>query len=46
VLLEDGQRWEFHGKGAGRWPTAEAVIGDALEVVRLRQSSCPVALSV
>ena len=30
----DGSREVVRGRGAGRWPTAEAVIGDVLEVAR------------
>ena len=26
------------GKGAGRWPTAEAVLADILDIYRLRRS--------
>ncbi|MEN6452109.1 MAG: homoserine dehydrogenase [Thermoguttaceae bacterium] len=34
----DGQREFLHGKGAGRWPTAEAVVADVLEIVRATES--------
>jgi homoserine dehydrogenase len=27
-----GREWRVRGKGAGRWPTAEAVIADALDL--------------
>ena len=27
-----GREWRVHGKGAGRWPTAEAVIADVLDI--------------
>lgn len=38
VVLEraDGSRECLHGSGAGRWPTAEAVLGDLLELARGR----------
>ncbi len=32
----DGDTSVIRGKGAGRWPTAESVIGDVLELVRKR----------
>lgn len=28
----DGREWRVGGKGAGRWPTAEAVVADMIEV--------------
>jgi homoserine dehydrogenase len=28
-----------HGRGAGRWPTAEAVMADVFDVVRARAQS-------
>lgn len=28
----NGREWQVSGKGAGRWPTAEAVIADMLEI--------------
>jgi homoserine dehydrogenase len=28
----DGSEWRVRGKGAGRWPTAEAVIADVLDI--------------
>lgn len=36
VVIErtDGSREILRGRGAGRWPTAEAVIGDLLELAR------------
>lgn len=34
VTFADGREWRVKGKGAGRWPTAEAVIADILDVVR------------
>ncbi|MCE5268331.1 MAG: homoserine dehydrogenase [Planctomycetaceae bacterium] len=34
----DGERDLVYGKGAGRWPTAEAVIADVLEIVRSVES--------
>lgn len=35
IGLEDGEQVALEGRGAGRWPTTEAVIGDVLELVRL-----------
>jgi len=37
VLFTAGGRTRLHGTGAGRWPTAEAVIGDLFELVRERE---------
>lgn len=28
----DGREWKVSGKGAGRWPTAEAVVADMIEI--------------
>src|SRR5690606_32214582 len=28
----DGREWRIRGKGAGRWPTAEAIIADLLDI--------------
>lgn len=39
IHLENGESRRFRGKGAGRWPTTEAVMGDVLEIGRFRQSS-------
>lgn len=36
VTLRSGVVVEVHGKGAGRWPTAESVVGDLLELARER----------
>jgi homoserine dehydrogenase len=36
IETEDGMRVSLAGKGAGRWPTAEAVIADLLDVWRER----------
>lgn len=35
VELEDGRRLEVGGKGAGRWPTAEAVLADLFDIARV-----------
>jgi homoserine dehydrogenase len=37
VLFTAGGRTRLHGTGAGRWPTAEAVIGDLFELLRERE---------
>jgi homoserine dehydrogenase len=34
IGLEDGETVVLHGRGAGAWPTAEAVLGDVLELAR------------
>lgn len=34
VTLRDGTKIERRGRGAGRWPTAESVLGDLLELGR------------
>jgi len=34
IELSDGTREVVRGKGAGRWPTAEAVVADLLELAR------------
>ncbi len=34
IELDDGTREVVYGRGAGRWPTAEAVVADLLEVSR------------
>ncbi len=34
ITLKDGRTIELHGRGAGRWPTAESVMGDLLELWR------------
>jgi homoserine dehydrogenase len=39
IRTHDGETLVLRGKGAGRWPTTEAVLGDLLELSRLRQSS-------
>lgn len=36
IEWDDGQREIVRGRGAGRWPTAEAVLADILEVARAR----------
>lgn len=35
IELEDGRRLEAGGKGAGRWPTAEAVMADLFDIARV-----------
>jgi homoserine dehydrogenase len=37
IEREEGPPIVISGKGAGRWPTAESVLGDALEIVRARR---------
>ena len=37
IALANGEIHLVRGRGAGRWPTAEAVIGDVLEIARLRR---------
>lgn len=39
VELSDGERVVIRGKGAGRWPTAEAVFGDLWELARSFRAS-------
>jgi homoserine dehydrogenase len=34
ITLHDGRTIELHGRGAGRWPTAESVMGDLFELSR------------
>jgi homoserine dehydrogenase len=34
ITLDDGSSYEVGGKGAGRWPTAEAAFADALDLWR------------
>ncbi len=34
ITLEDGSRTVVTGRGAGRWPTAEAMLADLFELVR------------
>ena len=38
IHTEDGARTLLRGKGAGRWPTTQSVVGDLLELSRLRAS--------
>lgn len=37
LALEDGATRHVRGRGAGRWPTTEAVIADVFEIARLRR---------
>lgn len=39
ITLDAGETVEVSGKGAGRWPTAEAAYADVLDLWRLRQPS-------
>jgi homoserine dehydrogenase len=39
----DGHCVRLRGKGAGRWPTALAVLGDGYEVLRAREAAVPAA---
>lgn len=34
IVLDDGRELRAAGKGAGRWPTTEAVMADVLEIAR------------
>ena len=34
ITLKSGRTIELRGRGAGRWPTAESVLGDLLELWR------------
>lgn len=44
ITLADGRTHHVRGRGAGRWPTTEAVIADVLEIGRFREiSSSPSA---
>jgi homoserine dehydrogenase len=39
IRLGSGRVEEVHGKGAGRWPTSEAVLADLFDLVRLCRPS-------
>jgi homoserine dehydrogenase len=41
VQPESGMPLVVEGKGAGRWPTAESVVADVLDVFRLRRACLP-----
>ena len=43
ITTADGQCVRLRGKGAGRWPTALAVLGDVYEVLRVRSAAVPAA---
>jgi homoserine dehydrogenase len=34
IKSETGQSWDVFGRGAGRWPTTEAILGDLLDLRR------------
>jgi len=34
IELEDGETWYVTGKGAGAWPTSEALLADVLQIAR------------
>jgi hypothetical protein len=38
-MRNDGRVEHLHGSGAGRWPTAEAVLGDLWQLVREGRSA-------
>ena len=38
ITLRNGRTMELRGRGAGRWPTAESVLGDLLELERRLRS--------
>jgi homoserine dehydrogenase len=42
ITLESGRTIELRGRGAGRWPTAESVVGDLLELWRGQERRAPV----
>ena len=44
LTLPDGTRELVTGAGAGRWPTAESVVGDLLHLARLERAHAPPAL--
>ena len=46
LRYSDGREPSTRGKGAGRWPTSEAVIGDVLELRRFRRASCRLSVAV
>ena len=37
VYGHDGRVWTCKGRGAGRWATAESVLADLSDIVRIRQ---------
>lgn len=37
VVGQDGRVWTCKGRGAGRWATAESVLADLSDIVRIRQ---------
>jgi homoserine dehydrogenase len=39
ITMEDGSRYVVAGRGAGRWPTAESVVGDLFEIYRGENAS-------
>jgi homoserine dehydrogenase len=43
IKTADGQCVRLRGKGAGRWPTALAVLGDVYEIFRSREAAAPAA---
>ena len=43
ITLRDGARIPVAGKGAGRWPTAEAVFADMLSAWRVANRAAPAA---
>ena len=38
IRRDDGSQEILHGGGAGRWPTAESVVGDLWQLIRERAS--------
>ena len=38
ITLRTGETIELRGRGAGRWPTAESVVGDLMELWRSRET--------
>jgi homoserine dehydrogenase len=46
ILTASGRNVRLRGKGAGRWPTALAVLGDVYDIVRLRAAARRPASSI
>jgi len=39
IVFRDGRKHNVRGQGAGRWPTAEAVVGDVFQIARSSRSA-------
>ncbi|MCL4222701.1 MAG: homoserine dehydrogenase [Phycisphaerales bacterium] len=46
IAWSDGRREVLRGQGAGRWPTAEAVVADVLDIIRHIERSGPAAAPI